>query len=165
MAMAWAAPGLAGQPLTVSSPGFKDGDKLPRACTCDGGEHSPALNVSDLPGGAKSLAVLMIDLDAPKAKPALWMVYNIPPGQPALPENLPKTRALKNEALQLPAANGKMGYAGPCPPPGATRRYQIEVFALDCTLDLPETSGKREFLQAVEGHILARGMISGKYKH
>jgi len=66
--------------------------------------------------------------------------------------------------MQLQAANGKLGYSGPCPPSGVTRRYLIEVFALDALLNLPENATKQDFLLAVEGHILARGWIAGKYK-
>lgn len=150
--------------LGIASPGFKDGDKLPRTITCDGGDHSPALSISGVPAHAKSLAVLMTEQNPAKDNPTLWMAYNFPPSPPAIPENQPKTRALKHEAMQLPASNGKMGYSGPCLPPGPTRRYVIEVFALDTLLTLPDQADRRAFLSAVEGHILARGRLTGRYK-
>jgi hypothetical protein len=151
--------------LTVSSPSFKDGDKMSRGASCDGGEHSPALVVSGVPGEAKTVAVLMFELDAPKRPAALWMAYNIPAAATVtVAENQPKTRQMKGDGLQLSCAAGKVGYCGPCPPQGATRRYMIEVFALDSGLDLPENATKQQFLLAVEGHILAKGKLTGKYK-
>lgn len=159
----WAGAGQAAQ-LTVSSPAFKDSDKMPRSAGCDGGEHSPALTIASPPAGTVSLAVLMTELDPPRAGAALWIVYNLPPNTASLPENQPRTRTLKNDALQLPGATGKMGYVGPCQNPGVTKRYAIEVFALDTMLDLSENADKRTFLLAVEGHILARAKMTGRYK-
>ncbi len=150
--------------MSVSSPAFKTGDKMPRSAGCEGGEHSPALNIASPPAGTVSLAVLMTEMDAPRAGAALWIVYNLPPATTTLPENQPRTRTLKNDALQLPGAAGKMGYTGPCQNPGVTKRYAIEVFALDGMLDLPETADKRAFLQAIEGHILTRAKLTGRYK-
>jgi Raf kinase inhibitor-like YbhB/YbcL family protein len=151
--------------LTVSSPSFKDGEKMPRSASCDGGDHSPALSVSGVPSESKTVAVLMFELDAPKRPAALWMAYNIPAAATVtVAENQPKTRQMKGDGLQLSCAAGKVGYCGPCPPQGATRRYLIEVFALDTALDLPENATKQQFLLAVEGHILAKGKLTGKYK-
>jgi len=159
----WSGAGLAAS-LTVASPAFKDGDKMPRSAGCEGGDHSPALSVSGTPAGTKTLAILMTEQDSSKPGTALWMAYNLPGTLSNLPENQPRTRQLKNEGLQLPGPSGKMGYSGPCPPSGITRRYVIEVFALDASLDLPENATKQDFLLAVEGHILAKGKLSGKFK-
>lgn len=172
LAWPWAWPGasaLAAQaaqaaPLSVTCPAFKDNDRMPRSVACEGGERSPALAIDSPPAGTVSLAVLMTEMDPPRAGAALWMVYNLPPGAASLPENQPRTRALKNDALQLPGASGKMGYSGPCQNPGAVKRYAIEVFALDTMLDLPENADKRALLLAAEGHILARAMLVGRYK-
>jgi len=162
----WGATALAGV-LTVTSPSFKDGEKMPRSTGCEGAEHSPALTVSGIPAGTKSLALLMTETDGPKAGTALWMAVNIAPGGSGsltLAENQPKARQMKGEGQQIAPPGGKTGYTGPCPPQGVTRRYLIEVFALDATLDLPESASKQEFLLAVEGRILARGKIGGRYK-
>ena len=151
--------------LTVASPAFKDGDKLPRALSCDGGDHSPALSISGTPSEARTLAILMTEPDAPKGGTVLWMAYNIPAaGAAVVSENQPRTRQMKGDGLQLPGSSGKMGYSGPCPPPGVTRRFVIEVFALDTALDLPENATKQQLLLAVEGHILARGKLAGRSK-
>ncbi|MFP5223758.1 MAG: YbhB/YbcL family Raf kinase inhibitor-like protein [Acidobacteriota bacterium] len=159
----WSGAGLAAS-LTVASPAFKDGDKMPRSSGCEGGEHSPALSISGAPAGTRTLAILMTEQHSSKPGIALWMAYNLPGNLANLPENQPRTRQLKGEGMQLQGPGGKLGYTGPCPPSGLTRRYLIEVFALDAALDLPENATKQEFLLAVEGHILAKGKLSGKFK-
>lgn len=151
--------------LTVNSPSFKDGERMPRASGCDAGDHSPPLTVSDVPSEAKSLAIFMTEQSSAKGRTTLWMAFNIPAAPTAaIAENQPHTRQMKGEGAQLAAANGKVGYRGPCPPPGITRPCLIEVFALDTLLDLPENATREQFLLAVEGHILARGKLTGKYK-
>ncbi|MFZ5427648.1 MAG: YbhB/YbcL family Raf kinase inhibitor-like protein [Thermodesulfobacteriota bacterium] len=153
------------QQLSVSSPAIKDGDRMQRNLGCEAGEHSPALNVAGVPAEAKTLAVLMTELDAPKGGATLWMAYNIPAAPSVqIAENQPRGRQMKGDGLQLPASGGKPGYSGPCPPPGVTRRYAVEVFALDTALELPETANRQDYLLAIEGHILASGRITGKYK-
>lgn len=153
------------QSLTVSTPAIKDGDRMQRNLGCEAGEHSPALNVAGVPPEAKTLAILMTELDAPRGGATLWMAYNIPASPSVqIAESQPRGRQMKGDGLQLAASGGKIGYSGPCPPPGVTRRYAIEVFALDTSLDLPETTTRQEYLLAIEGHILASGRITGKYK-
>lgn len=154
------------QALTVTSPSFKDQDRMPRPLGCEGGEHSPALAVTGTPSEAKTLALIMYELDAPKGGATQWMVCDIPAAPSVtVAENQPRTRQMKgHQGAQLAAAGGRPGYSGPCPPSGVTRRYVVEVFALDTALDLPETATRQEFLLAVEGHILASGKLTGKYK-
>jgi Raf kinase inhibitor-like YbhB/YbcL family protein len=152
------------QGMTLASPAFKDGDKLPRTASCDGGDRSPALTVNGAPAGSKSLALLVSEVDGHKTRATLWMACNIPPATQSIPEHQGRTRQMKPEGLQLNGSNGKLGYSGPCPPSGVTRQYMIEVFALDTTLELPETATRQEFLLALEGHILAKAKLAGKFK-
>ncbi|GFK93589.1 Putative lipoprotein LppC [Fundidesulfovibrio magnetotacticus] len=150
--------------LSVSSPAFKDGERMPRQSGCEGGDRSPPLQVVGVPGEAKSLAILMTEQDSPRGQQPLWIAYNLAPTYISIAENQPRTRQLKGGGMQIALGNAKPGYTGPCPPAGVTRRYLIEVFALDSLLDLPENATKQDFLLAVEGHILVRGWITGRYK-
>lgn len=150
--------------LTLTSPNFKDGDKLPRTASCEGGERSPALAIAGVPEGTKVLALLATEMDGPKTRATLWMAANIPPKTQSIAENQPHARQMKPEGVQLNNSAGKMGFSGPCPPTGATRHYVFEVFALDASLDLPETATRQEFLLALEGHILAKAKLTGRYK-
>ena len=61
-----------------------------------------------------------------------------------------------------PADN--IGYRGPHPPPGKTHRYQFKLYALDSELDLKPGLTKRQLLEAMSGHVLAEGKLTGTYK-
>ncbi len=163
LAVCASSPAVAAK-LNVVCPAFRDGDKLARSMSCEGGEHSPAMSISGVPEGTVSLAVLLAEADQPRDAATLWMLANIAPNTQQIPENLPRTRNPKGEWLQFAGTGGKLGYNGPCPPQGATRRYALEVFALDTTLDLPENATRQEFLTALEGHILARIRLTARYK-
>jgi Raf kinase inhibitor-like YbhB/YbcL family protein len=58
------------------------------------------------------------------------------------------------------------GYDGPCPPwnDELRHRYVFTVFALDVeTLVLPARFGGQEIRQALSGHVLDRGVLTGLY--
>ena len=61
-------------------------------------------------------------------------------------------------------ANGIVGYTGPRPPEGeAAHRYFVQVFALDKMLDLPPGASRQDVLAACAGHVLAAGVLEGKF--
>ncbi len=43
-------------------------------------------------------------------------------------------------------------------------RYRFCVYGLDCALELPSTSRKKDLVQSMAGHILQRGEITGWYQ-
>ncbi|MFT5111327.1 MAG: phosphatidylethanolamine-binding protein (PEBP) family uncharacterized protein [Parasphingorhabdus sp.] len=51
--------------LTVTSSAFSDGQTIPKIYSCDGDDTLPPLEISHVPDGAKSLAIIMDDPDAP----------------------------------------------------------------------------------------------------
>ena len=57
------------------------------------------------------------------------------------------------------------GYDGPCPPEGAkAHRYVFELYALDVgTLAVEGTFGKADVLAAIEGHVLAKAVLTGLF--
>ncbi len=57
----------------------------------------------------------------------------------------------------------KTGNYPPCPPSGS-HRYIFNVFALDTALSLEEGSEKQKLKEAMENHILAQGVLIGKYQ-
>lgn len=58
---------------------------------------------------------------------------------------------------------GRIGYNGPCPPPGKAHKYFFKVYALDITLDLKSGATEFQLEAAMSGHILAQGEMIGKY--
>ena len=149
--------------MKLQSTAFKDGEMIPGKYTCDGANVSPPLRWNALPTGTKSLVLICDDPDAPGGTWVHWVYYDIPPETTGLPENV--------ATLQRPQIGGaqgkndfrKIGYGGPCPP-GGTHRYYFKIYALDVMLALPPGVTKAEVLKAMEGHILDKTALTGKYK-
>ena len=116
--------------MTITSPAFSAGAEIPAKFTCNGQSTSPELRISGTPPGAKSLALIAEDPDAPSGVFTHWLVWNIDPQTTRWGEN-----SVPAGALQGTNDFSKKGYGPPCPPSG-THRYVFKIFALDRTLDL-----------------------------
>ena len=116
-----------------------------------------------MPNGAKFLAVICDDPDAPRGTWVHWVIFNIPASAKGLAEKIQPTSTLPNGARQGMNDSHELGYDGPCPP-GGTHRYFFKVYALDAVLTLESGSTKPQLLKAMEGHILDEGQLMGKYK-
>ncbi|HMB00719.1 MAG TPA: YbhB/YbcL family Raf kinase inhibitor-like protein, partial [Spirochaetota bacterium] len=92
-----------------------------------------------------------------------WVLFNLPADTTELPQAVPAHSKLSNGAVQGMTDFGKPGYGGPCPP-GGTHRYFFKIYALDDKIDLTAEADKKKLLQAMEGHILARGQLIGRYQ-
>ena len=71
---------------------------------------------------------------------------------------------LDNGARQGKNDFGRIGYGGPCPPPGKPHRYYFKLFALDARLDLKAGASRSELEQAGKRHVLAQTKLMGTYK-
>jgi len=149
--------------IKIESSAFKEGGMIPVKYTCDGEDVSPPLKWGDLPTGTKSIALICDDPDAPVGTWVHWVLYNLPPNDRALPENIPPKKTLENGAVHGTNDFKRPGYGGPCPP-GGTHRYFFKIYALDKTIGLAPGAGKAQLLKAMEGHILDSGELMGKYK-
>ena len=143
--------------IQVTSTAFTDGSNIPSKHTCDGKDVSPELAWSGVPQGAKSLAIIMDDPDAPGRVFVHWVLFNIPASIEELPEGV--------SGIGLPGTNNfrKMGYNGPCPPSGSAHRYFFKLYALDQELKLSSGTSKADLENAMKDHILATGQLTGKY--
>lgn len=150
--------------ITVGSSAFKEGEFIPKKYTGEGADVSPPLTLSGIPEGAKSIAIICNDPDAPVGNWVHWVIFNIKPDTKSLAENLPKTVTVLETANQGTNDFRKIGYNGPMPPPGKPHRYFFKVYALDTILKLPESTKKADLEKAMKGHILAEGQLMGKYK-
>ena len=149
--------------MQVTSIAISPGDEFPIRETCQGADVSPQLAWSGAPANSQSFALILDDPDAPGGTFTHWLVWNIPAATKELPENLPKTPRLPGGARQGRNDFGNIGYGGPCPPPGKAHRYFFRLFALDATLNLKPGAGRRELERTLEGHILARGELMGRF--
>ena len=156
--------------IEVTSAAFAHQQPIPAKYTEDGEDVSPPLAWSGLPEGAKELALICDDPDAPRAEPWVhWVLYKIPADTEALPEGVAKTARLEKPAGALQGENSwssgqTIGYRGPAPPPGGPHRYFFKLYALDTELDLEPEQDKQRLLEAMSGHVLGQGALIGTYQ-
>ena len=118
---------------------------------------------SGAPSGAAAFALIMDDPDAPAGTWVHWVLYDLPARSSALAENVAKTEALKDGAVQGRNDFPRTGYGGPCPPPGKAHRYFFKLYALDAPLGLKPGATKRDVERAMQGHVLATAQLMGTY--
>ena len=150
--------------LVVSSSAFQEGGEIPTKYTCEGQDVSPALTWSEPPAETRSFTLIVDDPDAPVGVFTHWVLFNLPADSRGIPEAVPTQAQLPDGSLQGKNDFGKIGYGGPCPPPGRPHRYQFTLYALDQTLDLKAGASKKQALDAMQGHILAQGRLTGTYQ-
>ncbi len=144
--------------LTISSPAFGRNGNIPAKHTCDGQDVNPSLTIRNVPPGAKSLALIVDDPDAPAGTWVHWVLWNV----------APDTSEIKEDSVPKGTIQGindfrKHAYGGPCPPSG-THRYFFKLYALDALLNLGPNSRKAELEKAMQGHIISQAEIIGLYK-
>jgi Raf kinase inhibitor-like YbhB/YbcL family protein len=150
--------------LSLSSPVFQEGEKIPVKYTCSGQDMSPPLMWGEPPHGTQAFALILDDPDAPGGVFTHWVIFNLPVDSRELPEAVPRDNQLENKALQGMTDFGRVGYGGPCPPPGPAHHYLFSLYALDRPLDLNAGASKKQVLDAMQGHILAQGQLTVIYQ-
>lgn len=145
----------AGPPIVLTSSAFAAGGPIPERHGFYRENVSPPLSWSGEPAGTQTLVLLVEDLDYPFSH---WVLYDIPAGTTALEEG-----HVPAGARQGKNTSGTSGYAGPYPPVGVRHRYAFILYALDAPLRLAEGATREEVLQAMAGHVLARGELIGTY--
>jgi Raf kinase inhibitor-like YbhB/YbcL family protein len=150
--------------LTLTSPDFEPHGEIPSRFTCEGEDVSPALAWTGVPTAARSLALIVDDPDAPDPRAPKtvwvhWVLYNLPPTAPGLPER----GDLPPGTLEGLNDWKKTGWGGPCPPIGR-HRYFFKLYALDAELPDLRHPTKKLLEEAMEGHVLARAELVGTYQ-
>jgi Raf kinase inhibitor-like YbhB/YbcL family protein len=148
--------------MELRSNTFLPGGKIPSRYTCEGAGAHPHLSWNHVPDETKSFVLIMDDPDVPSfvRKDCMydhWVLFNIP-----------KEVRVIEEGQSPPGIYGKNtsganGYIGPCPP-DREHRYFFKLYALDTLLKLPLGSSKKEVEKAMEGHILGKGELMGRYE-
>jgi len=150
--------------FNLESAAFKNGDNIPQKFTCEGTDVSPHLRWGDIPAGTKSLTLIADDPDAPVGTWVHWVIYDMEPLVSELWEGIARSEELPGIGKQGINDFRKVGYGGPCPPPGKPHRYYFKLYALDTRLNLKTKATKQDVEQAMQGHILAQTELMGKYK-
>lgn len=151
--------------LTITSPAFKEGDSIPKRFSCQGANVSPLIGWEGAPQGTRSYALIADDPDAAGGTWVHWVIFNIPGAAAGLSEGVPVRKTLEDGSRQGTNDFRKIGYGGPCPPPGNVHRYFFKIYALDRLLELEAGATKAQLEQAMRGHILAEGRLMGKFRH
>jgi Raf kinase inhibitor-like YbhB/YbcL family protein len=167
--LAWSRPDLsAADTVSVRSDAFENGSNIPRKYSAEEQNISPPLSWSNVPEGAMSLALIVEDPDAPTPNPFVhWLLYNIPADLRALPEDVghEEVAAKAGGAYQGKNSSLKIGWTGMAPPKGdVPHHYHFQLFALDRQLPLKPGAGRAALLEAMAGHVVARGEIVGTFQ-
>ena len=151
--------------MKVYSSAFKDGNFIPSKYSCEGANVSPQLHWNNAPKDVKSYAIILNDPDAPSGDFVHWIVYNIPGNMKELHEDVTPSRNVPEEVMFGTNSFGRIGYGGPCPPPGKPHRYFFRIYALNTIMHHLESGAtKQQLLKAMEGHIIAEGSLMGRYQ-
>ncbi len=152
--------------LEVTSEAFEDGGKIPIKYTGRGKDVSPPLKLGSIDQEAKTIAVIMDDLDHPVGMYNHWLIWNIPAESDEIPEGIPKGEKLPSlgDAVQGKSHyGGKHYYRGPKPPFGS-HEYEFKIYVLDTELDLSPDARKEDLQKAMERHILQYGTLKGEFE-
>lgn len=153
--------------FTLISPAFQNEQAIPKKFTCDGADVSPALKWSGAPAVAKSFALIMDDPDAPPGTWVHWIIYDLSAKTNSLTEGVAKKPdgpdGSKQGLVWGVDSFSKVGYYGPCPPPGKPHRYYFKLYALDGPLNLPVKATKPQVEAKMKGHILGQATLMGTY--
>ena len=150
--------------FALTSTAFTNGAAIPRQYTCDGADLSPVLHWNAAPAGTQSFALIADDPDAPAGTWTHWIIWNIPAKTTALPEGVPKVEESRDGARQGNNDFKRIGYGGPCPPPGKTHHYFFKLYALDAKLELKAGASRSDLDRAIDGHVLAQTRWMGTYR-
>jgi Raf kinase inhibitor-like YbhB/YbcL family protein len=150
--------------LTVSTPGWKNGEDIPFKYTQYQGNTFPGLEWTRGPSSTKSYAIVMQDSGfVMRGSPILhWSIVNIPATTTKLPEGM-KPDDKPAGAIYGPNYRGAaQPYLGPRTPPGPKHRYHLQVLALDTMLPAdfaPKTY--EELIAPLKDHVVASGEVVG----
>lgn len=158
------APGARLSSITVTSPAFAEGARIPVDHTCDGADRIPELVLSSPPEGTRSLVIYVEDPDVPAGTFVHMVAFNVSPDLRKLPSGAELTNAGGDARFGLNDFFVAR-YSGPCPPRGEAHRYRFRIVALDTLLALPEGAPRAQIDEATDGHILGEGYLTGHFGH
>lgn len=152
-------------PLLMETDAFEDGGIVPEKYSFYGGSTQPSFTFSNAPDSTVTYAIIFHDLDVAlngSTEDVLhWVAWNIPVEAGGIPEG-----GLPEGSVNGANLMGRNSYFGPGAPPGPRyHHYVFELYALNDKLDLPETSSRKELLEAMEGMVVAKAAYVGRFKN
>ena len=144
--------------FSLSSPAFEHEGAIPERYTCEGDDTSPPLSWEGVPDGARSLALVCDDPDAPSGTFVHWVAGGIEPASGRRGEGA----SPRGEGT---GGFSEAGYRGPCPPPGhGPHRYFFRLYALDEETELDSGASRKELEGTIKGHVIERAELMGTYE-
>ncbi len=163
------APVPQGPGLTLTTTAFEDGSVIPAKYTqAVPNPISPRLQWTNVPANTASFVLIFHDpdvaLDQKVGDVLHWMAFNIPGTTHEMPEGVPPTPRLADGTVQSKNTRGDVGYRGPgAGAAGPYHHYTFELFALDMKLDLGPDATRADVFKAMDGHILAKAVMGGRF--
>ncbi len=161
--------GMAGPGMTLTTPAFSDGDEVPAKYTQSSPNPvSPKLEWTNVPANTAAFVLIMHDPDVALQKSLNdmlhWIVINIPGDARELPEAVAPDAKRPDGSVQGKNGGNVIGYRGPgAPAVGPHHHYTWELFALDAKLDVPDDASRADVLKAMDGHILGKAVLVGRF--
>ena len=149
--------------MKLESPAFSEGAPIPKRFSCEGSDRSPALAWRDVPPSTRSFAATCEDPDAPGGTWVHWVIYGIPATAASLPEGVAAEPRLADGTMQGKNSWGRIGWGGPCPPPGKPHRYVFKLMALGDTKALEPGMTLQALDKAATARALALATTMGTY--
>ena len=145
--------------------GISDDGIFLKRHTGKGLDISPKFEIKGLSPKAVSIAITLDDVEHQVYDTFChWVIWNLPP-KAVIPEGIEKGKAVPSLGGAVQGlACGIHKYAGPNPPDDTSHKYVFSVYVLDSKLDLSPRSGKKHLLSAMEGHIIQKGQVSGRFE-
>ena len=154
---------LAAGVFTLTSAGFKDGERLAQKFAgnnksnpnCVGENISPELSIANPPEGTKSYALFMVDVDGrPPGGVGHWIAYGIPASVTGFTAG--EVSKPSNNYVGGQSTCKLTSYFGPCTPPGPPHHYVFTLMATDLEpATLKEGMTREEAIKALDGHAKA----------
>ena len=160
--------GPAGPGLTLNSPDLTDGGIIPNKFTqADPMPVSPKLEWTNVPPGVVSFALIFHDPEGngKNAEDTLhWMAFNIPGTSRGLAGGQSADATLPDGTVQAKNQRGGVGYMGPgAGAAGPYHHYTFQLYALDTKLTLGPDAARADVLKAMDGHILGKAALGGRF--
>jgi Raf kinase inhibitor-like YbhB/YbcL family protein len=143
--------------LAVSSPDIENLGAIPLTFTADGGNDTPAIEISGAPEGTVELALIVNDPDAPLAQGFThWVVYGIAPDATTLDLAAPGVHVAAN-------GTGQSSWFGPQPPVGhGVHHYFFFLYALSTPVE--GDPSREEFLATYADSIIEQARFVGTFR-